>query len=195
VLKGFSGSIQSQLKTALKFLGLVDEANRPTDKLNALVEAKDPEKWKEALQAVLREAYPAIFDKLATVSPSEFNETFKKAYPAEGETLRKGTTFFLTAAQEAGVSISPFLLKNKKPRSNNGRRKAPRSEAAKGQERASKGSANNQGTTQSKPELLPPRSMAEQLLAKFPEFNPDWTPELQAKWFDGYQKLLAMENK
>lgn len=31
----------------------------------------------------------------------------------------------------------------------------------------------------------------ELLVAKFPEFNPAWPPELQIKWFEAYEKLLA----
>lgn len=31
----------------------------------------------------------------------------------------------------------------------------------------------------------------ELLIAKFPEWNPQWPPEIQAKWFEAYEKLLA----
>lgn len=31
----------------------------------------------------------------------------------------------------------------------------------------------------------------ELLISKFPEWNPQWPPEIQAKWFEAYEKLLA----
>jgi hypothetical protein len=32
--------------------------------------------------------------------------------------------------------------------------------------------------------------MREMLLEKFPAFNPEWSEEIQAKWFAGFEKLM-----
>jgi len=30
-------------------------------------------------------------------------------------------------------------------------------------------------------------------LDKFPAFDPNWDEKIQAKWFEGYEKLMALE--
>jgi Family of unknown function (DUF5343) len=125
LLKSFSGAVQSQLMTALRFLRLTHEDGRPTDSLKALINAYGTDRWADALGMVLKASYPELFKlQLQSASPSEFNEAFKKAYPCEGDTLRKGVTFFLNAGREAGISFSPFLLANAKPRSGPTKRRA-----------------------------------------------------------------------
>jgi hypothetical protein len=121
LMSNFSGAVQSQLMTALRFLGLITADDRPTTFLQAIVEAHGTDEWPNALQKVLRHAYSEVFRlNLATASPAQFTETFKDAYPAEGDTVRKGITFFLNAAKDAGITISPYIMKNKKPRASNG---------------------------------------------------------------------------
>ena len=41
----------------------------------------------------------------------------------------------------------------------------------------------------------PPKGVINQLLDKFPPLNPAWSEELQAKWFEGYQRLLTIYEK
>jgi hypothetical protein len=133
LLKNMSGAVQGQLMTALKFLSLIEEDGRPTDSLTKLVSAYGTDKWAAELQRVLANAYPELFKlPLDKVSPSQFNETFKGAYPCEGETLSKGVRFFLNAATEAGVKFSPFLMKNAKPRTGQAIRRRPRANARGG---------------------------------------------------------------
>lgn len=118
VLGNFSGIVGSQLMTALKFLGLVDGQNHPQPGLKALVDASGTDQWSPALAKALREAYGPVFElDLTSASPSQFSERFSKTYPAEGSTLRKSITFFLSAAVDAKVPVSPYIMKNKKPRS------------------------------------------------------------------------------
>lgn len=142
LLKSFSGAVQSQLMTALRFLRLIHEDGRPTQALKELIKAYGTDDWPKALFTVLEAAYPELFQlQLASASPSEFNEAFKKAYPCEGDTLRKGVTFFLNAGRDAAIQFSPFLLANAKPRSGPTKRRPkqngskddpkPRSEASR----------------------------------------------------------------
>ncbi|MBG0802969.1 DUF5343 domain-containing protein [Methylocystis sp. H4A] len=195
LLRSFSGAVQGQLMTALKFLKLMEDDGRPTDALKSLVAAYGTDEWQGALYTVLGSSYPQMFVlPLASVSPSEFGEAFKKAYPCEGETLSKGVRFFLNAATEAGVHLSPFLTKGAKPRASSGgngskrkTRQAPARAAQQPQEQQRRDEQNGRDGAE--------RGVASQLLAKFPEFDPNWSPEIQSKWFEGYQKLLAMGKK
>jgi|SRR5579862_429051 len=128
IMSNFSGAVASQLMTALRFLDLINADETPTPRLKSLVAAFDTPLWQSELQAVLKHAYPAIFKiDLATASPKLLYETFESAYAGGGETVRKTVTFFLNAAAEAGIQVSPYIMKNKKPRSGIGKRRNGRS--------------------------------------------------------------------
>lgn len=127
-IKNFSGSVVTQMLTTFKFLGLISNEGVPTPRLRTLVDALGTEQWPSELRAVLQSAYaPILASDLEKVSATQFNERFRQAYKAEGETARKCMTFFLQAAREAGIALSPFLLSGSKPRAASGagvRRKA-----------------------------------------------------------------------
>ena len=192
LLRSFSGAVQAQLMTALRFLRLIEDDGRPTEALKGLVASYETEAWETELSSVLREAYPRLFEiPLTTVSPSEFNEAFKSAYPCEGETLSKGVRFFLNASLDAGIQLSPFLTKGAKPRSSPG---------SNGKRRA-RAPSRPQPVQSPQPIVDEPRhahhskGMASQLLEKFPTFDPTWPDEIKAKWFEGYERLLGLGEK
>ena len=60
---------------------------------------------------------------LDTATPSHFNEAFRKAFPAADAVVQKCVTFFLYAANDAGVKISGRVMKGRKPRSLTPRRR------------------------------------------------------------------------
>jgi Family of unknown function (DUF5343) len=131
VLTNFSGSTQTQLITALRFLGLIDVKGHPTDRLETLVRASGTDEWSNALAAALRDRYPTLFGEfdLARATPNQFGERFRSTFPGSDAVQRKAVTFLLGAAQDAKISVSPHITKNKKPRtvSSVGRRRGPRS--------------------------------------------------------------------
>lgn len=136
VLTNFSGAVASQIMTALKFLGLTTHDNKPTPLLNELVTVHATDKWPSVVARVLREAYEPVFRlDLQSASPNQFTETFRRAYPAKDEVLRKCITFFLNAARESDIAISPYIMKNKKPRSAPTRRRGGRPNGGAGQTR------------------------------------------------------------
>jgi len=130
VLTNFSGSTQTQLITALRFLGLIDAKGHPTDRLETLVRASGTDEWSNALAAALRDRYPTLFGEfdLARATPNQFGERFRSTFPGSDAVQRKAVTFFLGAAQDAKIPVSPHITKNKKPRtvSSVGRRRGPR---------------------------------------------------------------------
>ena len=127
VLTRFSGVVGSQLMHALRFLGLIEDDGRPTPRLKALMKAHDAGHWAATLLEVLRHNYAPMFAiDLETATPSHFNEAFRKAFPAADAVVQKCVTFFLYAANDAGVKISGRVLKGRKPRSLTPRRKPSR---------------------------------------------------------------------
>jgi Family of unknown function (DUF5343) len=131
VLTRFSGVVGSQLMHALRFLGLIEDQGRPTERLRELVSAHGAGRWPETLLGLLREEYAPMFAiDLETATPSHFNEAFRKAFPAADAVVQKCVTFFLYAANDAGVKISGRVLKGRKPRSSTPRRKPVKNEFA-----------------------------------------------------------------
>jgi len=127
VLTHFSGVVGSQLMHALRFLGLIEDDGRPTQRLKELIKAHGAGRWPEKLLEVLRQEYaPMFLIDLETATPSHFNEAFRRAFPAADAVVQKCVTFFLYAANDAGVKVSGRVLKGRKPRSLTPRRKPAR---------------------------------------------------------------------
>ena len=117
VLTRFSGVVGMQLTHALRFLGLIEDEGRPTPRLRQLVSAENAERWREALLDLLRREYAPMFAiDLESATPSHFHDTFRKAFPAADAVVQKCVTFFLYAANDAGLTISGRVLKGRKPR-------------------------------------------------------------------------------
>ena len=124
VLTHFSGVVGTQLMHALRFLGLIEDQGRPTQRLRELVNAEGAARWPDKLSELLRRVYAPMFAiDLETATPSHFNEAFRKAFPAADAVVQKCVTFFLYAASDAGVKISGRVLKGRKPRSPSPRKK------------------------------------------------------------------------
>lgn len=125
VLAKFAGGTQSQLKVALRAMGLMED-NRPTDDLALLVEALDTPDFEPLLKSLLERTYPYVFAlDLMTATPTMFAEAFK-ATGAKEDVSRKCRTFFLHAAKRAGVPLGNRILSGSVPRSSNGAKRRPR---------------------------------------------------------------------
>ncbi len=117
VLTRFSGVVGTQLMHALRFLGLIEEDGRPTQRLRELADADGTANWPGTFSELLRQVYSPMFAiDLETATPSHFNEAFRKAFPAADAVVQKCVTFFLYASNDAGVKISGRVLKGRKPR-------------------------------------------------------------------------------
>jgi hypothetical protein len=127
VLPTFSGAVGGQVVTALRFLKLIDNGNNSRPELDQLVAAVGTDEWPKVLREILGEAYTALLQmNLETASPSQFTEAFRREYPATEDVSRKQMTFFLNAAREAEIKISPYILRNKKPRTNGTKKRQAR---------------------------------------------------------------------
>jgi hypothetical protein len=110
----FSGSDSKKLRTALRFLGFVDENNVPTQKLEMLVQSirqESDEGKATVLQQVLRDAYTPLFANdfsLRTATLGGLSGRFEEM-GAKGDVQRQCISFFLHLATEAGIELSPHL--------------------------------------------------------------------------------------
>lgn len=178
VLGRFAGGLQGQIMLALRALGLMDADNRPTPRLAHVVDVYDTPQLKPEMRKIIEETYPYVLAlDLTTATPSMFSEAFRNNVDAKEEVLRKVRTFFLHAARDVGIAIGPRIQKAKFPRVR--KDAAPKQKRIRTtDERGSKPSDDHSG------------GMLDKLLAKFPDFDPSWSPELQAKWFAGFEQFM-----
>lgn len=113
-----SGASQSQVTTALRFLGMISENNVTNPKMKEYV-VGDEEQKKTVLQEMLVDAYPFIFRQgfdLSNETAKALRDAFVANTGATGETVNRCIAFFKDAAVDAGIPISRFIL-NKTVRS------------------------------------------------------------------------------
>jgi hypothetical protein len=106
-----SGGTGTQVISALRFLGLVDDDDRPTGHLEELVYLDDRS---QLVAAILRERFEPVFRgiDLTRATMGLIDGAFKDAYKMEGETLRKSVTFFIHAAQFGKMPLSSHVLRS-----------------------------------------------------------------------------------
>lgn len=184
ILSRFAGGLQGQLMSALKALDLMTDDNIPKSRLREVVKAFQTDSFKTELDRLLRDNYPYVFAlNLMDATPAMFAKAFSDATDAKEDVLRKCRTFFLHAAKEAEVPLGPRIQNAKFPRS-----RAP----SKKKTEAPKPPASPAGEGASNPNPPPSNeNVVNQLLGKFPDFDPSWNDEIKAKWFAGFDKFMS----
>ncbi|MDD1677963.1 MAG: DUF5343 domain-containing protein [Methanomicrobiales archaeon] len=110
VLGNFSGTVKTQLLTAMRFLDLIEQGGKTGSKLNGLAEAFQTPQWGPTLAAVLRESYkPIVAHDLKTATPHMIDRAFRDEYGAADAVQKKCVTFFLHAAKDAAMGLSTHL--------------------------------------------------------------------------------------
>ncbi len=126
VWPSYSGAIQGQLLGAFRFLGLMDEGNCPTPALADLVSKRGARR--ELLRGLIERHYRTFVAlDLTRTSPRQLDEALRQ-YGLSGATHKKAFSFFLQAAQFAGMPLS-VLLKAKTRTAAFGRKRAATSTA------------------------------------------------------------------
>jgi len=122
VLGNLSGQVQTQLLNALRYLGLITDSGNPTESLRKLVTTEGDDR-KKMLAQVLRHRYPFLFSgfNLQGATPGQIRERFESE-GVSGDTTRKSVGFFLAAAKDAEIQLSPHVRMRamKKPRRRQG---------------------------------------------------------------------------
>jgi hypothetical protein len=186
LMGSMSGAIQGQLIATLKYLELVSPVGVPSEKLSALVKSEGVERKRNLLD-ILRASYRFLFSggfDLMTATARQLEEQFTNA-GVSGETVRKCIAFFIAAAKEAEVPLSPYISSVKGAR-NIGQRARRSPVGTTGQVNVVEKvepTDQAQGTTITWSQLL---------LSKFPSFDPAWSDEVKTKWFDAFDRLMKM---
>ena len=195
VMKGLSRPVCSQLRTTFRWLGLVTESDSTTDVMEALVGAHGTPQWKDTLGKVIGDAYADLVGDLNLTSGTgnQLSARFRE-YNVTGETLAKAVRFYLHALKSADLEFSPHFTPpsvRRKPRakSNNGE---DGSKTRQNSTNGHGGKGRSESEEQHPPDPAITQVVADKLLGKLPEFNPEWTPEVQTKWFEALSRMTDM---
>jgi hypothetical protein len=119
VLKSMSGSDQSAILGSLKYLGLISEQGVPTTDFQQLIDS-DEEHRRPLMRNVLTKAYAFLFSgsiDLKRATTKQVEDAFRDQ-GISGSTVVKCMAFFLAAAKEAGIGVSPHVKTPAPVRSN-----------------------------------------------------------------------------
>ena len=180
----YSGSTGTQLITALRFLGLIDNDNAPTTRLRHLVSSSGTQRA-HVLNQVSTSAFDFILEK--SIDPqvatyAQLEEAFSDTYGVTGDVARKCIKFFVSLRSDAGSTLSPFIMKRSRTRHTVSSKKR----IVKANARTSRNSTKPMGID-SDPSRL---QWHEMVLAKFPTLDPNWSDEIKLKWFEAFDTLL-----
>lgn len=133
--KKYSGSTGPQLLTGLRFLRLLD-GETPTPKLLQLIDVQGEDRTGLLIE-ILKEAYDTIdFNALSRATPNMLREWMEN-YGVQGDTVRKAESFFVNAAKDLEIPMSPSLRKmarNRPQQTKSGVQPAARRPSRKAQE-------------------------------------------------------------
>lgn len=106
----FSGAAVAGTLSSFRFFGLIDVNGKPEPPLHDL--AMDKDGRQKNTRALLEKYYSDLIAlDLSRTTPSEFDREFSgEQYSVSGDTRVKAKTFFIKAAQFAGIPISKLLL-------------------------------------------------------------------------------------
>ena len=111
VMGSRGGTARSELYMALRFFGLMDEEKKPTPALHELTADVSPVR----LRALVERAYaPLIALDLSTATPTQVGDALAKM-GSTPSTVAKARTFFLHAAEQAGIEVGKTLKTARAP--------------------------------------------------------------------------------
>ena len=169
----YSGTTGQQLMTALKALNLINENGTPNNALENLVNSNGTQR-QLLIKNILEDKYAEIFQiDLVRATRSQFNEIFRSVGINDGM-LNKCQLFFIQACQDAGIELSNYIL--------------ARRHGLSSQKKIEKTQVNKI-VSQSKTKLSSNELLISKILDKYPDFDPNWSQDVQKSWMEGMIKL------
>ena len=176
-----SGSTGTQLMAALRFLGLVDANGTPTARLRQLASSRGAQRA-EVLRTIISEAFSFLqegsFDS-QTATYSQLVEVFHHTFELTDSVTRKCVKFFIAFASDAGMPLSPFIIKRVRfAGAGTGTKPASKRKGAR--------EKRNLTVPQRLEEVPTEVSWERTLLGKFPTFDPSWSDEVKLGWLEAF---------
>lgn len=174
--------------TALRFLGLIDFDGIPTSRLTQLVPATSSQRA-DILKQIAHSSYDFLIVK--SVDPqvatyAQLERAFSDTYEVSGDVARKCIKFFIELGSEAGIPLSPLIIRKSRTTRVTGTRKGEDT-------KASSRTIRNKSVMPAAQHIPKPYLWYEMVLAKFPTFDPAWPDDVKLKWFEAFKLLLSKE--
>ncbi len=194
LMGSMSGAAQSQVTTALRYLGMVSENNIPQPVMKQYVAGDEPAR-KLCLTDVLHAAYPFIFCDdfdLTSATAQMLRERFAVSTSATGETVGRCIAFFKDAALDAGIPISPFILQKSASRAGGIRKRGSAKKAVAPQQQAATPPSQQHAP---KAVLFAAQSslMLMGLFNRLPAPGAKWAHDERERWVQTLQNVLLLE--
>jgi len=181
----FSGSNGTQIMTAIKFFDLIDNEGIPNNDFKNLV-SRDLELQKKIFRKLLYKYYEPIFDlDLTKATRYQFREAFKSFDTKEG-VLIKCEAFFIQASKYSNIVLSTHILARRHNVNNS-------TSYEKNKQKLSKNKVSE--PIDLKVSLHKNINVVKIILDKYPDFDPNWLPDVQKAWIDSLTKLYESLNK
>jgi len=180
----YSGSNGTQLMTALRFLGLIDSNGIPMTRLTQLVSAKGSQRA-EILKHIGYSAFDFLVDRSLdpqVATYAQLEEAFYNAYNVTGDVARKCIKFFINLESDAGLSLSPHIVKKSRVTGAARRKRTSIKERAR--------TERNMAIAPTVRRIPDQIIWYEMVLAKFPTFDLTWSDDVKLKWFEAFDSLL-----
>jgi hypothetical protein len=110
VMNKLSGSLKTQMRSALKFLGLIDDAGTALPPFHSLVLARGTTEWQDTWTQYFFDAYSDLIGdlNLDTGTLQQLKDRFK-LFGVDGSVLIKSVRFYLGAIEDSGSKFSPHF--------------------------------------------------------------------------------------
>ena len=186
VMPDLNGFNQGLVLATLRFMNLIDANGKTRPSLKQLEKG-----WKNnrprVLGTILRSAYPALLlsedFNLQNAKPARFDARFGSI--ANPDVARKAKTFFLRAAADAGIPISPRIQPSLR-----GTRRRPASAAGVNNGTHPSVPSSVELKTQDFSPLTLYQRELQQMREDFPVFNDQWPTEEKVEWYKRRFELL-----
>ena len=177
-----SGSNGKAVVNAMRFLGMLDQHDAPTNELRKYLLADSDGKL-TTFSAIIRNSYGRIFDgtiSLDNATSEQLRDFFKNTFSITKEDADKCVKFLTDACKYANVRVSAYLMdKNKRKRT----------VSQKSIPVADKIDADN---TLSTPKIVQNNNLSKRtdLFDKLPDFDATWSDELKFAWMKIYETII-----
>lgn len=141
------------------------------------------------LRQITTDAYVFILGKdfdAQKATHDQMEELLHRNFRLTDDVARKCIKFFVSMAQESGVKVSPFILKNYR----NSNSSIIIKKSSKKSSIRTKLNATTPVPSDEVPKRVPSGELLSDLLAKFPALDPSWSDEVKLKWFDAFFEML-----
>ncbi len=192
LMGSMSGAAQSQVTTALRYLGMISEKGAPQPLLHRYVSGDEGE-HRAALLEALRNSYPFLFGDhfdLTRATAQMLREAFESNTSATGETLGRCIGFFKDAAQDAMLILSPFITE-KKPRAAVPRKKPSQRREEKKLEAVRPGVVAHVARFDNS--VANESLLLSGLFKRLPKPGTVWPKEDRERWVQTLQNVLLLE--